>query len=50
MHLRIDIGILLKYFRKINVEKVNAVGWQGKASKSYNSDLEKEAKYLDLEL
>lgn len=34
----------------MNFEKLNAVGSYGKASKSYDSDLEEEAKYLDLKL
>lgn len=31
----------------MNSKKLNVLGSQGKASRVYDSDLEKEAKYLD---
>lgn len=34
----------------INFEKVNVVGAQGKAFRSYDFDINKEVKYLDKEL
>lgn len=49
-HLRTDIGILIFQFEIMNSEKVNIVGSQGKDSRSYDSDLKEEEKYLDREL
>lgn len=41
---------MIKKFVMMTFEKVNVVGSQDKATRSHNSDLEEEAKYLDREL
>lgn len=45
-----EVGLLTKQFRKMNFEKVNAVGSQCNASKYYESYLKEESKYLDYNL
>ncbi|KAF3647878.1 Photosystem I chlorophyll a apoprotein A1 [Capsicum annuum] len=45
--LRIEIGLLMKQLATMNSEKVNVMGAQGKASKSYDADADEEMKYLD---
>lgn len=46
-HLRTEVGLFTKMFTMMNSKKVNKVGSQGKASISYDSDLEENTKYLD---
>lgn len=42
--------VLTKKFVAMNSGKVNVVGMQGKAFRTYDSNIEKEPKYLDQEL
>lgn len=44
--LRIDLGLMAKQFTTVSFEKVNAVGVQGLASKTYELELEEEVNYL----
>lgn len=48
--LSMEVGLLTKQFSMINFEKVNTVGTQGRASRSYDSDIDKARKYLNKEL
>lgn len=48
--LTIKVGLLIKQFIIMNSEKVNEVGTQGRASKSYDSYVEEEDKFIDREL
>lgn len=44
--LRMEVRLLIKKFAMINFKKVNTVGLQHKASRSYDTNLKEESKYL----